>query len=192
MCVRFLSVLFGAALLLAGCALSPAAQPRAWPEPNVTVPHYDPADLEIRVLHAVNRMRRSEGRAVLRRDARLVAIARRHSQDMSARGFVAHRNPDGATPGERAAEAGYAFRSFGENLFRGHLYDTRSLSRRGSTSHVAYRWHTPDGLAALVASMWMDSPSHRENMLADYAYGGVGIALGPEGEVLVTLNLSVL
>lgn len=46
----------------------------------------------------------------------LIDVAAAHSQDMLDRDFFAHVNPDGDGPGERIAEAGYAARSWGENL----------------------------------------------------------------------------
>lgn len=186
-----LSALLCALLLFGGCALPLSARAPAWPIPDA--PRFDVPDLEARVLSEVNRIRRAEGRPPLRPDTYLAAIARTHSLDMRDRRFIAHHNPDGDTPGERAAHADYRFRYLGENLFRGRLYDTRSRSRQGDVTHVAYHWHTPHSFAALVAEMWLESPSHRENLLAEhYEHGGVGIALGPEGEVLVTLNLSAL
>lgn len=186
--MRTLFLLLGSGLLLLGCGLPPRTQPYVSPD---VAPQYELPDLEARVLDQINRARRSRGRTALRPDPSLAAIARKHSRDMRDRRFVAHRNPEGLAPGERARMARYGFRRFGENLFGGRLYESRSLTRKGGRTYVAYRWHTPEGLAALVASMWMESPGHRENMLAGhFDYGGVGIAVGAEGEVLVTLNLS--
>ncbi len=186
--MRTFFLLLGAGLLVLGCGLPPRAQPHASPD---AAPRYELPSLEARVLDEVNRARRGVGRSALHLDPGLATIAREHSRDMRDRRFVAHRNPDGLAPGERALRARYGFRHFGENLFGGRLYESRSLTRQGNRTHVAYRWHTPEGLATLIASMWMESPGHRENMLAGhFDYGGVGIAVGPEGEVLVTLNLS--
>jgi uncharacterized protein YkwD len=110
---------------------------------------------------------------------------------MRDRVFFAHRNPDGQRAGDRARRAGYAFRSYGENLFRGHLYDTINEIRRGDHVETAYVWHTPDTLARLVVQSWLESPGHRTNMLSPaFDFGGVGIAIGPEHAVLATLNLS--
>ena len=158
---------------------------------DVAPPHLDLPDLERRVLVAVNRLRLDHGQGTLSADTSLAAIARTHSFDMRDRSFVAHRNPDGLRAGERARRAGYGYRELGENLFRGRLYDTISRIRRGDEEQVYYLWYAPDELADLVAVMWMESPSHRENMLAGrYDNGGVGIAVGADYEVFVTLNLS--
>lgn len=187
---RSLSALLGLSLVLAlgsGCA---TAQPRAdgW---STDRPDFDLPSLEQRVLNEVNRTRRSLGRASLRTDSALAALARSHSTDMLDRGFFDHRNPDGRYAGDRARAEGYAFRSFGENLFRGRLYDTVNHIRRGDEVTTDYLWYTPDELAELTVAMWVESPGHRTNMLSpDFDAGGVGIAVGPDAEVFVTLNLS--
>ena len=181
-----LSIVLLALVFGSGCV---AAQPR--PEAGTDRPHYDLPDLEARVLGELNRVRRARGRAPLRPDTALAALARAHSADMRDRDFLAHRNPDGHDGGDRARRAGYGFRTFGENLFRGRLYDTVNHIRSGDRTTTAYLWHTPDELAELVVAMWMESPGHRDNMLSPaFDFGGVGIAVGSESEVFITLNLS--
>lgn len=172
-----------------GCSPAPAAQPRA--TERDTAPHYDLPTFELLVLDEVNRLRVTEGRGPVAFDEHLAAIARAHSQDMLDRGYVSHRTPEGVSPGRRAQRAGYAFQDFGENIFRGGLYDTVTHTRQGGRVQTRYVWHTPEALAALIGQMWMESPSHRENMLAEFFdFGGVGTVIGPDFEVLVTLNLS--
>lgn len=176
-------------LVVMGCSISPAAQPTAT-SPNQP-PAYDTIDLEDRILREVNRVRRDAGREPLELDPRLAEIARGHSRDMRDRDFIAHRNPDGLAPGGRASRAGYRFLEFGENLFRGRLYDILTRSGGDSQTRTFYRWHTPKALAELVAQLWLESPSHRENMLAGrYDHGGVGVVIGVDHYVSVTLNLS--
>lgn len=183
-----LTALFGLTLG-PGCGPTPAAQPRG--TERSAAPHYDLPSFEHLVLEEVNRWRVSEGRRPVRYDECLAAIARAHSQDMLDRAFVAHRTPEGRTPGARARLAGYAFTDFGENIFSGHIYDTVTHSRRGDERRTLYLWYTPETLAEVVAQMWMESPSHRENMLAEFFdYGGIGAVISPDFEILVTLNLS--
>ncbi len=155
------------------------------------MPFFDVAELERGVLREVNRVRREQRRAPLLADTSLAAVARAHSHAMLHRRFFAHRDPHGRRVGDRARQAGYAFERLGENLFRGRLYDTVTTTRRGDEVRTSYFWYTPGELAALAVERWMESPGHRENMLsAGYAFGGVGLAVGPEFEVLLTLNLS--
>lgn len=187
---RSLPVLLGLGLVLAlgpGCA-SAQPDPDGWSEES---PPYDLATLQQRVLDEVNHTRRLLGRSPLSADSALVALARAHSEDMFARGFFAHRNPDGRRAGDRARAASYAFHTFGENLFRGHLYDTVNYVTRGDETTTTYLWYSPDELAALIVAMWMESPGHRDNVLSpEFDAGGVGIAVGSDAAVMITLNLS--
>ncbi len=180
-------------LLTLGCGSAPpsTAQPVSLPDQGVEVPHYDVADLERLVLRELNRVRRAHGYASLLPDTSLAAIARGHSRAMLERGFFSHHDPEGRRADDRARSAGYRFHRFGENLFRGHLYDTITTTRHGDEVRTSYYWYTPEDLAALIVESWIESPGHRENMLSPaYDFGGIGIATGPEFDVLVTLNLS--
>ncbi len=49
----------------------------------------------------------------------LFSAAKLHSQDMTARSFFDHTNPDGKRPGDRITAAGYAWSTFGENIAAG-------------------------------------------------------------------------
>ena len=55
------------------------------------------------------------GCGALRFDSRLAAAARAHSADMVNRHYFAHESPDGSTPADRAAAAGYTDYG-GENI----------------------------------------------------------------------------
>lgn len=50
---------------------------------------------------------------------RLTEAARRHAEDMLARGYFAHDTPEGKSPGDRIAETGYETRLWAESLMRG-------------------------------------------------------------------------
>ncbi|WP_232832021.1 CAP domain-containing protein [Nocardiopsis sp. FIRDI 009] len=92
------------------------------------------------VVRLVNAERTDAGCGPLRVDDRLTAAAQEHSEDMDARNYVAHVNPDKETPADRAARHGY--RSYGaENV------------AKGQTS------------AEQVMDDWMNSPGHRRNIL---------------------------
>ncbi|MEU2900168.1 CAP domain-containing protein [Streptomyces sp. NPDC001273] len=107
------------------------------------------------VVDLTNRERARAGLPPLSRDARLTAAAQAHSADMVARDFYSHTAPDGSRPWDRAAAAGSARRTVGENIACGQ----RS--------------------AAEVVEGWMNSPGHRANILkADFTHIGVGFAGG--------------
>ncbi len=98
------------------------------------------------------------GVAPLASDRRLAAAAREHSEDMVARHFYDHTNPDGEDPTARAKRHGYPG-AVGENIY------WRPLS---------------SGISPLdFFAGWADSPAHDANMLSsDYAVAGIGFALG--------------
>jgi uncharacterized protein YkwD len=108
-------------------------------------------DLETQMLELVNRERAAVGLKPLAPDPELTEVARKHSADMSARGYFAHVNPEGQSPFDRMAAAGVKFRSAGENLA---LAPTLQIAHTGL----------------------MNSPGHRANILQP-SFGRVGIGI---------------
>ncbi|MEU3901573.1 CAP domain-containing protein [Streptomyces sp. NPDC045251] len=107
------------------------------------------------VVDLTNRERVRAGLAALAADPRLTAAAQAHSTDMVARDFYSHTDPDGGKPWDRAAAAGAARRTVGENIACGQ--------------------RSP----ADVVEGWMNSPGHRANILkADFTHIGIGLAGG--------------
>ncbi|WJV44979.1 CAP domain-containing protein [Streptomyces flavofungini] len=107
------------------------------------------------VLARTNAHRAAAGLRPLAPDPRLTAAAQAHSADMIARDFYSHTAPDGSEPWHRAAAAGSAHRTVGENIACGQ----RS--------------------AAEVVEGWMNSPGHRANILKPaFTHLGVGFAGG--------------
>ncbi|WP_309235732.1 CAP domain-containing protein [Streptomyces sp. TRM64462] len=93
----------------------------------------------------------------MRASAELGALARAFSQDMAARDFFSHTDPDGDSPWDRAAQAGVEGLG-GENIARGQAD------------------------AAAVMESWMNSEGHRANILnCDFTTLGVGVHFGDGG-----------
>lgn len=91
----------------------------------------------------------------VRENAELDAAAQAKAEDMAQKGYFAHVGPDGKEPWAWVAEAGYKYRTAGENLAV-RFTDSRE-----------------------VVEAWMDSPSHRANILKPvYTEIGVGVAQG--------------
>lgn len=110
------------------------------------------------VVSLVNRERAAAGCGGLTEDAQLTNAAQRHSDDMAARDFFEHTNPDGADPGQRVTDAGYRWSTYGENIARGQ--------------------QTPES----VMESWMNSPGHRANILnCSFKNIGIGIHKGSGG-----------
>jgi len=97
-------------------------------------------------------------------DDRVAEAARKHSEDMAARGFFDHVNPDGDMPWDRLEAAGIPFRAAGENIAAGQT----------------------DAIEAHHA--WMNSEGHRNNILSDLRALGVGVAFGGDYSVYYTQN----
>ncbi len=115
------------------------------------------ATAEATVLALVNQERAKAGCSPVRADASLALLAEDFSQDMAARGFFDHTDPDGATPWDRAEKAGIDGLG-GENIARGQT-DAES-----------------------VMDSWMNSEGHRANILnCNFKTLGVGVHMGPGG-----------
>ncbi|MFG2870028.1 CAP domain-containing protein [Streptomyces sp. NPDC048338] len=109
------------------------------------------------VVRLVNQQRALVGCTPVTADSRLAALADAFSQDMAARGFFDHTDPDGASPWVRAQKAGIASMG-GENIARGQVD------------------------AAAVMQSWMGSDGHRANILnCDFKTIGVGVHFADGG-----------
>nr|WP_035797431.1 sigma-70 family RNA polymerase sigma factor [Kitasatospora mediocidica] len=110
------------------------------------------------VLDLVNIQRAQNGCGPLTANGKLQAAAQGQSDDMAARHFFDHTNPDGAGPQQRIDATGYQWSTWGENIAQGQS--------------------TP----ASVMDSWMNSPGHRANILnCAFKEIGVGVHQGPGG-----------
>lgn len=106
------------------------------------------------LLSLTNQKRHNDGLDPLQINEDLSRAANFKAQDMFAKNYWAHYGPDGTTPWSFFKKVGYDYRYAGENLARGFN-------------------NSED-----VVQAWMDSPSHRENMLSNH-YQDVGFAVAP-------------
>ncbi|MFF8942164.1 sigma-70 family RNA polymerase sigma factor [Streptomyces sp. NPDC014864] len=117
-----------------------------------------PSGTAAQVIALVNKERAAAGCGPLAEDPQLRDAAQAHSDDMAARRFFDHTNPDGAGPGERITAAAYRWSTYGENIAQGQ--------------------QTPES----VMNSWMNSPGHRANILnCAFKDIGVGIHKGSGG-----------
>ncbi|MEW2625226.1 sigma-70 family RNA polymerase sigma factor [Streptomyces sp. NPDC048106] len=146
-------------------AKSPSPTRKSTPTPRPATPTAParttapPAgDTVSQVVALVNKERASAGCSPLTEDPRLQRAAQAHSDDMAARHFFDHVDPDGADPGKRITAAGYQWSTYGENIALGQ--------------------QTP----ASVMDAWMNSPGHRANILnCSFKNIGVGVHKGTGG-----------
>ncbi|WMX48310.1 sigma-70 family RNA polymerase sigma factor [Streptomyces roseicoloratus] len=108
------------------------------------------------VIELANAERAKAGCGPLTEHTLLTRAAQGHSDDMAARDFFDHTNPDGADPGDRVTAAGYRWSTYGENIAMGQ--------------------RTP----ADVMEAWMNSPGHRANIL-NCSFKEIGIGIHTAG-----------
>lgn len=139
------------------------------------------AILEQMVFNLVNEARiahlpRWIGRSSLRWHPALAAAARRHSDDMLNRRFVAHATPEGITVSQRLDRSGISYLACGENI--GVISGPASHGERGVQEVHAAFMNQPRRLT-----------NHRGNILNPvWTHVGVGVAYAPEGQLIVTQN----
>ena len=125
----------------------------------------EPEVAEPRLLELLNQARAAAGAGALIADAELEAVARSHSEDMTAHDFFAHVSPDSGSPGDRARRAELLVAQFGENLGLGA---------------------TPEEIHQGL----MDSPGHRKNLLTPgYTHVGIAVEKGDSG-LVATFNFA--
>lgn len=107
------------------------------------------------IVDLTNAVRRSLRVPELKENAALARAALAKGQDMLAKGYFAHTSPQGVTPWSWIRNAGYKYRSAGENL--------------------AVHYTSAEG----VEDAWLASPSHRANIVSTkYTEIGVGVVQG--------------
>ncbi|MFF3978851.1 CAP domain-containing protein [Streptomyces sp. NPDC001828] len=137
-------------------ATASSAPPSAAPSQQVQLPTAE-VSAAATVVSLVNQQRAQAGCSPVAADPALASLATAFSDDMAARGFFDHTDPDGHTPWDRAAKAGVQGLG-GENIARGQAD------------------------AKAVMDAWMNSPGHRANILnCEYKSLGVGVHFGPGG-----------
>lgn len=129
----------------------------------------------------VNTERTAEGLDPLETDADLRRVARNHSADMIADGYVGHESPDGVTPADRLSAAGCS--AGGENVAQ--TWIDRPVDVDGQRVVV----ENETELATHLVAQWMASPGHRENILREsFTESGVGVVITANNKVYATHN----
>ncbi|GAA0474306.1 sigma-70 family RNA polymerase sigma factor [Streptomyces sp. NPDC046215] len=138
---------------------APAASPKPDSSPDRPKPKPTPpagnaggGGIAQQVVSLVNDERAKAGCSPLRSNPQLTTAAQRHSDDMAARDYMDHNNPDGLGPGERITNAGYRWSTYGENVAAGQ-----------------------SGPAAVMNS-WMNSSGHRKNIL-NCSFKEIGVGM---------------
>jgi len=122
---------------------------------------------ERRAFDMINQKRVEAGLKPVVWSDKLEAIARSHSADMANQDYFAHRSLAGKMVSDRADDAHLGgWRSIGENIAVNRGYD--------------------DPIAKAVEG-WMNSPSHKHNLLTDsWKESAVGVAVSANGSYYFT------
>lgn len=107
------------------------------------------------LLSGTNAARAANGLPALRNNSQLNNSAQMKAQHMATNDYWAHVAPDGTQPWYFFQTAGYGYSRAGENLAYGFMNSQSTI----------------DG--------WMNSPSHRANILGDYVDVGFGVVNAP-------------
>lgn len=107
------------------------------------------------LLTSANQARAANGLGPLRLTQALNKSAQMKANDQIANNYWAHVSPSGVQPWYWFQQAGYSYVSAGENL--------------------AYGFNT----GSEVNTAWINSPTHKDNLLGNYVDVGFGIANGP-------------
>lgn len=206
--------LFLIVFLMVGCASIPQftgpaddpvaslLAPPAWPaSATQDAPTFDTAALA-RAIHAeVNAVRLEHDLLPLEWAGRLAEVALAHSRDMADHAFFGHTNLRGQAPGDRARQAGLPVQvkvgstiieGVGENLLLTHSFSSYSIipQSNGQQTYV-FEWKTPKEIAHEAITLWMNSPTHRTNLLSPlYQVAAVGIVHGANETLYITHNFS--
>lgn len=104
------------------------------------------------IIELTNKKRTAEGITPLNINDKLSEAARQKAADMFALNYWSHVSPRGVDPWSFIANAGYSYLYAGENLARD--------------------FYSADG----VVDAWMNSPTHRDNILSQ-KYQDIGVAV---------------
>jgi len=157
-------------------------------DPNTSTYGFDDGEVnstavEREIHERVNERRTARGLDPVEWDSTVASVSRAHSKDMADREYFSHTTPEGDGPHDRYREVGSGCYAYGENIAMS--WAAQPVEVDGET--VTYT--TNEELAAGLVTQWMESPSHRENMLHDrWESGGVGVYVTDDGQVFATHN----
>ncbi|MBP1925279.1 putative YkwD family protein [Sedimentibacter acidaminivorans] len=118
---------------------------------------------EQKVVQLVNVEREKNGLPALYLVNSISNVARAKSQDMADNNYFSHQSPTYGSAGDMLLRYGITWSAWGENIASGQS--------------------TPEK----VVSAWMNSPSHRENILSrNFVFIGVGYATNSTGKAYWT------
>ena len=124
-------------------------------------------DVERTTFDLMNKQRSSKGLTALVWSDEVAEVARLHSINMAEQKFFSHRGIDGSMVDDRAGVFGVNnWKAIGENIAFMRGYDKPEK---------------------MVIEKWLDSSSHRKNMLSPaWVESAIGVAVSPDGSYYFT------
>ncbi|MHB1276559.1 MAG: CAP domain-containing protein [Candidatus Humimicrobiaceae bacterium] len=123
---------------------------------------------ETLILHFINFNRTQNGVNTILPNEHLSSIARIRSADMLNRNYFSHYTPEGKNVFDILKENNVIFKYAGENL-----------AKASPTS-----WGSPEA----ITIAWMNSPTHKDNILRS-VYGGIGISVFDSDDIRVVTTI---
>jgi uncharacterized protein YkwD len=116
------------------------------------------------------------------------SVSRAHSEDMAARDYFSHSNPDGEGPSDRFGKfPEHCADGYGENIAMSYV-GTRVDTGGGDVE----TFETEEAIATHLVEGWMNSTGHRENILRErFDHVGTGVYIDDRsdgGQVFATQN----
>jgi len=122
--------------------------------------------------YEVNEVRKLHGLKPLPWSSTIAEIAKKHSQDMSERNYLSHISPEGKDVVDRYEQDNFVC---ARELSNGDI-----LKGAENLAEISY----PDdltGIGTRIVQSWMDSPSHRKNLLfEEYGKEGIGVVISDD------------
>lgn len=119
---------------------------------------------EAQIKDLVNTERTKNNLNILSYSKEATNSSRKHSEDMMIKNYFDHTNKENKSPFDRMEQEGINYKNAGENIAAGQ-------------SSAIYAHHA-----------WMNSLGHRNNILGDYKYIGVGVIFGGYYSIYYTQN----
>jgi uncharacterized protein YkwD len=156
-------------------------------------PEINILELEKQIHVLINEERKKQGLPSLSYNDKLNIIARKHSQDMANRNYFSHKDPEHHDFSYRYRQEDFNCKICvgnyvyigAENIFQNNLYD--SITYYGGIP--SYNWNSQEEIAESTVKGWMNSPGHRQNILAPFWKSeGIGVAISDDDKVYITEN----
>ena len=134
----------------------------------------DTEEISQLIFEKTNTLRLAKGKTPFKPLDSLNRLAQYHSDNMVAKAFYSHIDPEGLNPVSRAEKLGIqAWRRVG-NTFIGIAENIAQVPWFENVSTCGDT-RSAEALADCMVEGWKNSPPHYKNIMGDYVYLGVGI-----------------